>query len=155
MPINGCPHPHPDDQEIETPESDHLLAQAAALEAEARGLPDMLELEKHVDGARKAAKREMSDCRKWAAICEQRAQNILDGAVVPMERDREGERVESDHEAEARKWLDVAAKYRMAVEKGIDTQSKLLKMALLPATARYRAKQHKERALLRAGGKSN
>jgi hypothetical protein len=150
----GCPScrlaPAADD-EVSTPEADRILADLAVAEAEARGCPDMFDLEKYVDRARADCRREQKACRDIALKLEQTAQSVLDGDRVVMERDREGSLVEADQDRAAQHWFAEAAKYRMAVAKSIDTQAKLLKMAMTPAAARYRAKQLKHRAQLKGG----
>lgn len=141
----------PADADTETPEADRILASLAADDAADRGVPDMLELELCVDEARIAARREMKACRVIAAKLETRATDILEGRICITTTDREGGTVDADQDRAAQHWFAEAAKYRMAVEKGIDTQAKLLKMALGPASARYRAQQLKERAKLVKG----
>lgn len=136
------------DGESLTPKADELLLEAAVREADGRGIPDMLGLEKFANRARKEAKAEVVANRKMAKALEEHAQKILDGNVVPMERDREGNMVEADHELIAIKFFGEAAKYRMAVQKGLDVQSKFIKMGLHHAAIRFRAKQKWARSRL-------
>ena len=146
----GCAaDPAIDLAEVATPEADRILTQLAAAEADERGVPDMLDLEGFVDVARADCRREQKNCRDIARRLEKVATEVLEGSRVPMERDREGELVEADRDRAAQHWFAEAAKYRMAVAKSIDTQAKLLKMALGPASARYRAQQLKERQVLK------
>lgn len=140
--------PLPGSDESLTPEADELMAQAAVLEAEARGIPDMLALEKFADRARKTAKAEAAHNAKRAAIYEKRADDIAEGRLVITTVDREGNTVDADQDRAAVHWAGEAAKARMAVQKGLDVQAKLIKLGLQHAALRYRAKQKLERARL-------
>lgn len=136
-------------------EADIEMDRVDALDADVRGLPDMLELEELANKAQVHSRREMNRCRKLAGECEGRARQILDGEIVLMTRDREGQQVEADSDAAAVKWMSLAKDFRMVVQKSLDTQAKLIKANLLPASARYRAKKQKQLIELKAKGRAN
>jgi hypothetical protein len=150
-PAKCCPSctPLAGSGEVETPVTDRILADLAAKEAADRGVPDMLDLELFIDKARRDCRSEQKVCREIAKRCESRAQDILDGRVVITTVDREGGTVDADQDRAAQHWFDVAAKYRAGVAKSLDTQAKLGKLALGPASERYRALHRKQRAKLR------
>lgn len=150
LPAKCCPTCPPDNgtAEVETPVADRILADLAAREAAERGVPDMLDLENYVERARRDCRGEQKACRDTARMCEARARDILDGRVVVTMVDREGNTVDADQDRAAQHWLAEAAKFRMAVAKSLDTQAKLAKLALGPASARYRAANLKARAKL-------
>lgn len=136
-------------------QADIELERAAAHDADDRGLADMLDLEKLANTARSMSRREALACRKMAEFCEGRGTSILDERTVVMTTDREGGTIEADADATAQKWLSLAKDYRMAVQKAIDTQAKLLKANMPAAAARYRAKQTRAIAELKSKGRAH
>lgn len=136
-------------------EADEELEKVYAQDADERGLADMLELEELGNKARALSRREASICRKRAAFCEARAVAILKESIVVMGHDREGGMVPVDKDIAALKWFTAGKDYRMAVQKAVDTQAKLIKANMPAAAARYRAKKAKALAVLKAKGRAN
>jgi hypothetical protein len=150
LPAKCCPNCEPDDgaAEVETPVADRILADLAAQEAADRGVPDMLDLEIYANEARALARAETRHNRKRARQYERRVDDIVEGRLLVTMVDREGGTVDADQDKAAAIWAAEAAKARMAVQKGLDVQAKLIKLAMPAAAARYRAANLKARAKL-------
>ncbi len=101
------------------------------------------------------ARSEATKCRDLAKVCEERGHSFIDGDLVALGKDREGNTVEADNEDQARRWLDLAAKFRQSVAKAIDTQAKLLKGGAVNVQLRERAAARERRARLVAKGRGN
>lgn len=128
----------------------------AVAEAERRGLPDGMRVEEWSWRAFREARREASTCRSLAETCATRAQQFIDTQLVAMRDDGEGGMVQADNEDQARRWLDLAAKFRQSVAKAIDTESKLLKLASGSVALRERraAKERRDRLLRSLKGRN-
>lgn len=138
----GCQLPHEIGPEQDSPGEGELLV----AEAESRGLPDGMTVEAWSWKAFKAARAEATKCRELATLCEDRARRFVaprddESLLAAMTRDRDGELVEADSEDQARRWFDLAAKFRQSVAKAIDTQSKLLKLGAGNVQVRERMAQ--------------
>lgn len=114
-----------------------VIAATLVREADARGLPDCLELETRADMAWRETKRELRVCRRIARECEQRAFDLRDGKVPSAEPERD-----------AMRWLSEGARYRQIAAKAIDSAAKVTKLALPSAIERERARRLLERARL-------
>jgi hypothetical protein len=144
----GCQLPHDIGPKQQSPGEGELACAAAA----EHGLPDGFVAESRAWQAWKAACAEESACRTVALRCERQAQKVLDGGCDDADLDEDDERF--DPPTDARKWLDVAAKYRMGVAKALDTQSKLIKLGWDPIKTREK-RADRERKLRAAGKPSN
>lgn len=87
-----------------------------------RGIPDGLRVEELAWRAFRESRKEASECRRLATVCEERGLLQLSAA----------------DDENARKWFDLVAKFKMGAAKAIDVQSKILKLAMTTVQMRER-----------------
>lgn len=121
-------------------------AETELITATKHRLPTTIEVERRTWLAWSAVRSETTKCRQLAVACEARAAEFVTGKYAKDPSDPEF----YINEEQARKWLDVAAKFRQGVAKSIDTQAKMMKIGEASAAMRERraAKERRDKLIM-------